>query len=55
MTPISLDLTDEARLAGCRARYPLDEPVAAAISKEESSPAEAESVKRDEASTLEAK
>jgi 5'-nucleotidase len=54
MTPISLDLTDEARLADCRARQPLDEPVAAVVSKEESSPAEAKSVQRDEASTIEA-
>jgi 5'-nucleotidase len=54
MTPISLDLTDEARLAECRASNPLDEPVAATISPPESSPAEAKSVKEDEASTIEA-
>ena len=54
LTPVSLDLTDETRLAGCRARNPLDEPVAAVVSKEQSSPAEAKSVEQDEASTIKA-
>ena len=54
MTPVSLDLTDEVRLAECRARQPLDEPVAAVISPAESSKSEAKSVKQDEASAVEA-
>ena len=54
MTPISLDLTDETRLAQCRARQPLDEPVAAVVSPEQSSPAEAKLVEEDEAPTLKA-
>jgi 5'-nucleotidase len=54
MTPISLDLTDEARLAQCRARQPLDEPVAAVVSPPQSSPDEAKSVEQDEAPTLKA-
>ena len=52
MTPISLDLTDEARLARYRQEQPLDEPVAAAVSPLESSVAEAKSVRQDEASPL---
>ena len=55
MTPISLDLTDEARLAQCRAQQPLDEPVATAISPAKSSPDDAKSVRQDEAAPLEAK
>jgi 5'-nucleotidase len=55
MTPVNLDLTDETRLAWCREHQPLDEAVATAISPEHSSPAEAESVRQDEASTLGAK
>jgi 5'-nucleotidase len=55
MTPISLDLTDEQRLARCRERHPLDEAVASAISPVKSSPADAKSVRQDEASPLEAK
>jgi 5'-nucleotidase len=54
MTPVSLDLTDEAQLARCRARNLLDEPTAAAVSRTKSSPAEAQSVQQDEAETLEA-
>lgn len=54
MTPVSLDLTDEARLTALRGRQPLDEPAAAVISPAESSAAEARSVERDEASTVEA-
>jgi hypothetical protein len=41
-------------LAQCRARQPLDEPVAAVISPEQSSPAEAKLVEQDEAPTLKA-
>jgi 5'-nucleotidase len=52
MTPISLDLTDEARLSGCRARRPLDEPVAEVVSTPSSSQEAAQSVQQDEASTL---
>lgn len=52
MTPISLDLTDEARLSRCRARYPLDEPVATTVSPPQSSEADARAVQQDEASTL---
>ena len=55
MTPISLDLTDEARLVQCRADHPLDEMVATAISPPKSSPADAKSVSQDEATPLEAK
>jgi hypothetical protein len=54
MTPVNLDLTDEARLAECRARNLLDEAAAATLSRAESSPAEAESVQQDEAGTLKA-
>jgi hypothetical protein len=54
MTPISLDLTDEARLQECREHHALDEVVATAISPPESSPAEAKSVAEDEASPIEA-
>jgi 5'-nucleotidase len=54
MTPVSLDLTDEARLSRCRELRPLDEPVAATVSRPESSPEEARSVEQDEASTLKA-
>ena len=54
LTPVSLDLTDEARLGALRASQPLDEPAAAVISPAESTPAEAKSVERDEASTVEA-
>ena len=54
MTPVSLDLTDEAQLARCRTRDPLDEGTAAAVSRDESSPAEVQSVQQDEAATLKA-
>ena len=54
MTPITLDLTDEARLSQCRSRRPLDEPVAAVVSPAESSPVAAKSVAEDEASSIEA-
>ena len=52
LTPISLDLTDEQRLARCRERQPLDEAVASAISPEKSSPADAKAVQADEASSI---
>lgn len=52
MTPVSLDLTDEKRLAWCREHQPLDEAVAAAISPVQSSETEAELVRQDEAAPL---
>ena len=54
MTPISLDLTDEARLRRCREQHPLDEVVATVISPATASEADAQSVKEDEASPIEA-
>jgi 5'-nucleotidase len=52
MTPVSLDLTDEARLARCRSDQPLDEAVAAVVSPERSTEEEAKEVEQDEASPL---
>ena len=49
MTPVSLDLTDEAALTRCRQHLPLDEAVAAAVSPAQSSEAEAEEVRQEEA------
>ena len=54
MTPINLDLTDEARLQHCREHHALDEVVASAISPAESSPAEAKSVAEDESTPIKA-
>ncbi|HTE52571.1 MAG TPA: 5'/3'-nucleotidase SurE [Kofleriaceae bacterium] len=48
LTPLRLDLTDEATLADLRARIPLDEAVAAAISPPRSSPADVKTVREDE-------
>jgi 5'-nucleotidase len=50
MTPISLDLTDKQQLEEARARRPLDEALATAISPPKSSPEAAKSVREDEAS-----
>ncbi|HJU41155.1 MAG TPA: 5'/3'-nucleotidase SurE [Vicinamibacterales bacterium] len=55
MTPISLDLTDEARLAQYRVQQPLDEGVATAISPAKSSLEDVKSVRQDEAAPLETK
>lgn len=49
LTPLRLDLTDEARLGQEIARDPLDLPVARQISSPRSSPQEAKSVREDEA------
>jgi 5'-nucleotidase len=49
LTPLRLDLTDEHQLDAARARQPLDEATAAAISPARSSPQVAESVRQDEA------
>jgi 5'-nucleotidase len=49
LTPLRLDLTDHAALARARARVPLDEEMAAAISPPKSSPEAAKSVREDEA------
>jgi len=49
LTPLRIDLTDEDRLRETRARTPLDEAVAAAVSPEKSSPEAAKSVREDEA------
>lgn len=51
LTPLRLDLTDEGRLAGMRARRPLDEQVAAAISPRKTPPEAAQAVREDEAET----
>lgn len=50
LTPLRLDLTDEAQLGAVRAKRPLDEALAAAISPARSSEQAAESVREDEAS-----
>ena len=50
MTPISLDLTDKQQLEDARARRPLDEALATAISPPKSSPEAVKSVREDEAS-----
>lgn len=49
MTPLRLDLTDEAQLAEVRAKMPLDEALAVAITPGPSSPAAARTVREDEA------
>ena len=49
LTPLRLDLTDERSLEEVRARRPLDEVLAAAVSPGKSSPQAAESVREDEA------
>ncbi|HTM21843.1 MAG TPA: 5'/3'-nucleotidase SurE [Kofleriaceae bacterium] len=48
LTPISVDLTDARTLAETRARLPLDEAVAHAISPPRSSPEDAQAVRADE-------
>jgi hypothetical protein len=48
LTPLTLDLTDEARLREVRERRPLDEAVARAISPAKSSPEAAKKVREDE-------
>ena len=50
LTPLRLDLTDEAELRAVRAQHPLDEALAGAISASRSSEQAAESVREDEAS-----
>lgn len=49
LTPLRLDLTDDRRLTEMRARLPLDEALAAAISPGPAPPAAAKSVHADEA------
>jgi 5'-nucleotidase len=49
LTPLRIDLTDEAQLAQIRTRHPLDEAVAAAVSPQVSSPEAAQKVREDEA------
>jgi 5'-nucleotidase len=49
LTPLRLDLTDEAALRAACAEHPLDESTAAALSPPKSSEAAAESVRQDEA------
>jgi predicted component of type VI protein secretion system len=49
LTPLRLDLTDERTLGDVRARLPLDDALARAISPETSSPEAAQSVRDDEA------
>ena len=48
LTPLTLDLTDEARLRDMRERHPLDEAMARAISPPKSSPRQAKKVREDE-------
>jgi 5'-nucleotidase len=48
MTPLRLDLTDEAALAACREQRPMDENVAATVSPPKSSPEAAKTVIEDE-------
>jgi 5'-nucleotidase len=48
MTPLRLDLTDEAALAACREQRPMDEHVAATVSPPKSSPEAAKKVVEDE-------
>jgi 5'-nucleotidase len=50
LTPLSLDSTDDQKLREARARHPLDEEIAAAISPAKSSPEAAHAVREDEAS-----
>jgi 5'-nucleotidase len=49
LTPLRLDLTDEAQFHALRAKHPLDEALAAAVSPSRSSEQAAESVREDEA------
>ena len=49
MTPLRLDLTDNHSLEEVRARQPLDEVLAAAVSPGKSSPQDAQMVREDEA------
>ena len=49
LTPLRLDLTDEARLSDIRQRRPLDEALAMAVSPLTSSPDVAAAVRQDEA------
>jgi 5'-nucleotidase len=49
LTPLRLDPTDERQVEEARARWPLDEATAAAVSPSRSSPKAAESVRKDEA------
>jgi 5'-nucleotidase len=49
LTPLRLDITDEARLTEVRRRRPLDEALAAAVSEVTSSPEAARAVREDEA------
>ena len=51
LTPLRLDLTDEAQLQAVRADHPLDEALAAAVSPPRSSEEAVESVRGDEATT----
>jgi 5'-nucleotidase len=48
LTPLTLDLTDEARLVDVREKHPLDEAVARAISPAKSSPQAVKKVREDE-------
>jgi 5'-nucleotidase len=48
MTPLRLDLTDEAALAACRQQRPMDESLAATVSPPKSSPEAAKKVIEDE-------
>ncbi len=48
LTPLRLDLTNEAELVNARANRPLDEAVAAAISPPRSSPEDVKTVREDE-------
>lgn len=50
MTPLRLDLTDEAQLALCRKQHPLDEALAAVTSAPKSSPEAVKEVQEAEAS-----
>ena len=49
LTPLRLDLTDEAQLRSARTNHPLDEATAAAVSPTKSSEQAAQSVHEDEA------
>ena len=49
MTPLRLDVTDEAMLASCRAQRPLDEQLAATVSPPVSSPEAVKKVVEEEA------
>lgn len=52
MTPLRLDLTDEAQLAESREQRPMDEELAAVVSPPKSSPEAAKEVELDEAPVL---